>query len=171
MPTSVPPGYVADASLRVWYVTALANPAAPSVSTEINAGTTVDITCYLTNGFNPDASAATINDDRLCLAVVLEDKGVVTWTLDDLNYIWDPQNPASISNKAYAALAEDNVGFFVARYGLNVDTAAAAAQKGFVYPVKLGTQVPLPPTRNTKGQVKQKAFINGPVQKNVSFAA
>jgi hypothetical protein len=74
MPTTVPPGFVADASLRVWFVTTLANVTAPSLATEINAGTTVDATCYFTNGFNPDATAATITDDRLCLKVVLEDK-------------------------------------------------------------------------------------------------
>src|SRR5690348_8724189 len=106
MPTSVPPGFVADASLRVWFVTTLANPAAPSVASELNAGTSVDATCYFTGGFNPDASVATITDDRLCLKVVLEDKGTTTWSMDDLNYIYDVQNPASVSNKLYAALAE-----------------------------------------------------------------
>jgi len=171
MPTTVPSGFVADASLRVWFVTTLANPAAPSVSTEINAGSTVDVTCYLTNGFNPDAAVATISDDRLCLAVVLEDKGVTTWTLADLEYIWDPQTPASVSNKAFAGMPEDGTGYFVARYGVNVDTAPAAAQKVYVFPVKMGPQVPLPPERNTKGRVKQKPFVNGVVQKNVSLAA
>lgn len=171
MPTTVPPGFVADASLRVWFVTTLANPAAPSVASEINAGTTIDVSCYLTGGFAPEASVATITDDRLCLSVVLEDKGVTTWSIGDLEYIWDPQNPASLSNKVYAGLPEDATGYFVARYGMSVDTAAAAAQKGFVFPVKLGPQVPLPPERNTKGRVRQKPFVTGVVQKNVSFAA
>ena len=57
MPTTVPPGFVADASLRVWVVTTIANTAAPTVA-EINAGTTIDATCYLTNGFAPDAAVA-----------------------------------------------------------------------------------------------------------------
>jgi len=171
MPTTVPPGFVADASLRVWFVTTLSNPAAPSVASELNAGTTVDVTCYLTNGFNPDASVATITDDRLCLKVVLEDVGTTTWSVDDLNYIWDPQNAASVSNKLFAALAPNTTGYFVARYGMDVDTAAAAGQKGWVIPIKLGPQVPLPNERNTKGRVKQKPFVNGVVQPNVTFAA
>ena len=33
MPTTVPPGFVADASLRVWVVTTIANTAAPTKST------------------------------------------------------------------------------------------------------------------------------------------
>ena len=171
MPTTVPPGFVADASLRVWWVPTLANPAAPSVASEISAGTAIDISCYLTGGFAPDASVATIVDDRLCLAVVLEDKGVTTWTMDELQYIWDPQTPASVSNKMYAGMPEDASGYFVARYGMSVDTAVAAGQKVFVFPVKMGPQVPLPPERNTKGRVKQKPFINGVTQKNVSLAA
>lgn len=171
MPTTAPPGFVADASLRVWFVTTLANPAAPSLASEINAGTTVDATCYFTGGFNPDASVATISDDRLCLKVVLEDKGTTTWTMDDLNYIYDVQNPASVSNKLYAALAENTTGYFVARYGLDVDTAAAAGQKVDVIPVKMGPKVKLPPERNTKGRVKQKPFVTGPVQQDVAIAA
>jgi hypothetical protein len=89
----------------------------------------------------------------------------------DLNYIYDVQNAASVSNKLYAALPEGATGYFVARYGLDVDTAAAAGQKVDVIPVKLGPKVKLPPTRNTKGQVKQKPFVTGPVQQDVSIAA
>lgn len=171
MPTSVPPGYVADASIRVWFVPTLANPAAPSVATEINAGTTIDLTCYLTNGFAPDASIATITDDRLCLAQVLEGRGITTWSIEEIQYIWDPQNPASLSNKAYAGLVEGGTGYFVVRHGMSVDTAAAAAQKVWVIPVEFGVAVPMAPERNTKGRVKQKPFVTGPVQKNVALAA
>lgn len=171
MPTTVPPGFVADASTRAWFVTSLANPAAPSIASEINAGTTIDITCYLTSGLPLDASVATITDDRLCLKVLLEDKGVTTWTIDEIQYIWDPQNAASVSNKMYAGLPEDQTGFIVIRYGMDVDTAAATTQKVWVVPVKMGPAVPLPIERNTKGRVKQKPFVNGVVQKNVALAA
>lgn len=168
MPDSVPPGFVSDASLRVWIVMTLANPAAPTVA-EINAGTTIDATCYLTNGFNPDASTATITDDRLCLAQVLEDKGTTTWSIDDLEYIYDVQNAASLSNKLYAALPEGATPFIVARYGMNVDTAAIAGQKVDVFPSKVGPARKLPPERNTKGRVRQKPFVNGPVKRDVAL--
>lgn len=168
MPTSVPPGFIADASLRVWIVTTIANTAAPTVA-EINAGTTIDATCYLTNGFSPDASVATITDDRLCLSTVLEDKGVTTWSISELEYIHDVQNPASVSNKLYAGLPENASVHVVARYGMNVDTAAAATQKVDVFPVKMGPPVKLPPERNTKGRVKQKPFVNGVPQRDVAL--
>lgn len=164
--TSVPPGFVADATLRVWFVTTLADPAAPTLA-EINATTSIDATCFFTNGFDPDATSATISDDRLCLKVVLEDKGSTTWTMNELNYIFDVQNPLSVSNKLYAALKENTSGFFVGRYGMDVDEDPSAGDIVDVIPVKMGTQVKLPPERNTKGRVKQKPFVNGPVQQDV----
>ena len=169
MPTTVPPGFVADASLRVWVVTTIANTAAPIAATEVGAGTTIDATCYLTNGFAPDAAVATISDDRLCLAQILEDKGVTTWSISELEYVYDVQNAASVSNKLYAGLPENASVYIVARYGMNVDTAAAATQKVDVFPVKMGPPVKLPPERNTKGRVKQKPFVNGVVQRDVAL--
>jgi hypothetical protein len=168
MPTSVPPGFVADASLRVWFVTTIANTAAPTVA-EINAGTTVDASCYFTAGFAPDAAVATITDDRLCLAVVLEDKGVSTWSIPEYEAIYDVQNPASVSNKLYAATVENAAGFYVARYGMSVDTAAIAGQKVDVFPAKMGPRPKLPPERNTKGRFKQKAFVYGVPQIDVAL--
>ena len=173
MPATVPPGFISDASLRVWWVPLanLANPAAPGVAAALNAATSLDITCYLTGDFAPDASVATITDDRVCLKQILEDVGAVTWSVDEMQYIYDVQNPASVSNKAYAAMTSGSSGYFVARYGMDYDTAAAAAQKVDVIPVKLGPQVKLPVTRNTKGKVKQKPFVNGPLLQDVALVA
>ena len=173
MPATVPPGFISDASLRVWWVPLanLANPAAPGVAAALNAATSLDVTCYLTGDFAPDASVATITDDRVCLKQILEDVGAVTWSVEEMQYIYDVQNPASVSNKAYAAMVGGSAGFFVARYGMDYDTAAAASQKGDVIPVKLGPQIKLPVTRNTKGKVKQKPFVNGPVLQDFAFVA
>ena len=77
--------------------------------------------------------------------------------------------PASVSNKLYAGLPENASVYIVARYGMNVDTAAAATQKVDVFPVKMGPPVKLPPERNTKGRVKQKPFVNGVVQRDVAL--
>ena len=173
MPATVPPGFISDASMRVWWVPLanLANPATPGVAAALNATTSLDITCYLTGDFAPDASVATITDDRVCLKQILEDVGAVTWSVDEIQYIYDVQNPASVSNKAYAAMVGGSSGYYVARYGMDYDTAPAASQKGDVIPVKLGPQVKLPVTRNTKGKVKQKPFVNGPVLQDVALVA
>ncbi|HQW74155.1 MAG TPA: hypothetical protein PLG46_08690 [Ornithinibacter sp.] len=173
MPASVPPGFVSDASLRVYWVPAanLANPAAPGIAAALNAATSLDITCYLTGDFAPDADVATITDDRVCLKQVLEDMGAITWKVDDLQYIYDVQNAASISNKAYAGMTPGAIGYFVTRYGMDYDTAPATGQKVDVIPVKLGPQIKLPVTRNTKGRVRQPVRVNGAYQTDVALVA
>lgn len=171
MPTTVPPGFLADANIRVWFVTALADPAAPKVATEINAASSVDITCYLTTQLAPNADVATVTDDRMCLRQVLEAMGTFTYSIDELQYVYDVQNPASVSNKLYAAVPTGTTGFLVIRYGMDVDVAPAAVQKVDVYPIQWGPQIKMPGERNTKAKVRQKPFVTGPVQLDKALAA
>lgn len=171
MPTTVPPGFLADANIRVWFVTTLLDPAAPKIATEINAVSSVDMTCYLTTQIAPNADVATVTDDRMCLRQVLEDMGSVTYSIDELMYVYDVQNPASISNKLYAALPMGTTGFIVIRYGIDVDVApVASTQKVDVYPVRWGPQIKMPGERNTKAKVRQKPFVTGPKQTDVALA-
>ena len=171
MPTTVPPGFLADANIKVQFVTALADPAAPKVATEIKAASSVEMTCYLTTQISPNADQATVTDDRMCLRQVLEAPGTVTYSIDELQYVYDVQNAASVSNKLYAALPSLATGFVIIRYGIDVDTDWAAVQKGDVYPVQAGVQIKMPGERNTKAKVRQKLFVTGPKQTDVAFAA
>lgn len=172
MPVTVPAGVPADGYVSVKFVPAIANPAAPSLATEINAAGTVDLTCLLTkDGFGPAGEAQAISDERLCAKQVFEDYGTVTYTIDNLIYVYDVQNAASESNKAYAALPEKTTGYLVARWGKDVDTAWAAADKVDVYPVKMGPQVKQKPEANSKLKVSQKPFVTGPVQHDVAIVA
>lgn len=171
MPTTVPPGFLADASIRVWFVPTIADPAAPKVATELNAPAALDITCYLTTQAAPDASVATVTDDRMCLRQVLEDMGTVTFSIDELQYVYDVQNAASVSNKMYAALPQGTTGFLVFRYGKDVDSPAAAGDKVDVFPVRFGPQIKMPGERNSKAKVRQKPFVNGPKQTDVALVA
>lgn len=171
MPTTVPPGFLADANIRVWFVTAIADVTAPKVATELLAASSVDITCYLTTQIAPNADVATVTDDRMCLRQVLEAMGTVTYSIDELQYVYDVQNAASISNKLYAAVPAGTTGFLVIRYGIDVDVAPIATQKVDVYPVQWGPQVKMPGERNTKAKVRQKPFVNGPFQQDKVLAA
>lgn len=172
MAVTIPPGVSADGMVRVLWVPAILDTTAPSIA-ELSAIGALDLTCYLTfDGFAPTAADTTYTDDRLCLKVVLEDIGTATWTIDNLTYIWAPQGlVADVSQKAYIALVPGSVGFFVVRLGMDVETPWAAAQKVDIYPVKLGTQVPQPPERNSKLKIKQKPAVNGPVQRDVALVA
>lgn len=172
MPVTVPPGVAADGAVSVKFVTALANPAAPSLATEINAASSVDLTCLLTkDGFSPAGEAAAITDERLCSKQVFEDFGTVTYSTDALTYIYDPQTPASASNKAYAALVTGTTGFLVVRWGKDVDIAWAAGDKVDVYPVKVGPRIKQAPEANSKLKVQQKPYVTGPVQQDVAVVA
>lgn len=171
MPTTVPPGFLADANIRVWFVPTIADPAAPKIATELNAASAIDMTCYLTTQIAPNADVATVTDDRMCLRQVLEDMGTVTYSIDELQYVYDVQNPVSISNKLYAALPMGTSGFIVIRYGKDVDVAPATTDKVDVYPVRWGPQIKMPGERNSKAKVRQKPFVNGPKQTDVALVA
>ena len=173
MPTTVPPGFLADAAIKVWFVPTIADPAAPKVATELNAVGALDITCYLTTQAAPDASVATVTDDRMCLRQVLEDMGTVTFTIDELQYVYDVQNAESVSNKMYAALPQGTTGFVYVRWGVDVDTAIAAGDKVDIYPVTVGEQVRKTPEGNTAEKLKivQPVVVTGPVLRDQVLVA
>lgn len=170
-PLVVPPGFSAEGTTRVWWDPTATNVvASPSVATNLKATTTLDISCYLTNGLNLDASTDKIADDRLCLKVVVEGIGTVKFSLGDLEYIWDPQHADSLSNKAYTALTPGSLGSLWIRFGMDAEVDPAASQKVWQVLVELGPQVPLNPERNTKGRVKQSIAVRG-VENDVTLAA
>jgi hypothetical protein len=172
MPITVPLPVPADGTVSIRWVTALAAPAAPKLATEINAVSSVDITCLLTKeGFAPSAEPNAITDERLCSKQIFEDFGTVTYTLDELEYIIDPQNPTSASNKALATFVSGISGFLIARWGKDVDIAWAVGDKVDVYPVKMGPAVKQQPVTNATLKAKTKPFVTGPVVENVSVVA
>lgn len=168
----IPPGVAADGAVKVQFVTAIADLAAPKVATEVKAVSSVEASCLLTkDGFTPGAETSSASDERLCSKQLFEDYGTVTYTIDVLTYIYDVQNPSSASNKLYAAMPEGTTGFLVVRWGLDADVDWAAAQIVDVYPVKLGPQIKQPPETNSKLKVQQKPFVTGPIQEDVAVAA
>ena len=51
---TVPPGIPSLGSLRAWYVPAMANPAAPSIASDLGAAGAVELTCLCAKGgFTP----------------------------------------------------------------------------------------------------------------------
>lgn len=133
------PGIASDETVTLWWVTSIANTSAPSLATEINAATSIRLECLLTENFAPDVSAEVGTVRRACSKTVLQRGGTVTYTISDLVYAYDPQNPTAASNlsKAYATLVKGAKGFLVARWGVNVNTAAATAQKVDVWQVEI----------------------------------
>lgn len=154
----IPAGVPSDGMTTVWWVSALADPSKPTLS-EINAdGTALNVTCYLSkDGIAPDFDADTFTVERFCMKNTQETEGKVKWTIDDLMYIWDQQNPESDSNKMYAIAQEKLAGYFVIRYGKSAEDhpQAESADIVHVYSGRLGTRTPAKPEANSELYVKQ----------------
>lgn len=128
----------------IWVET-LTDPAAPSLA-ELQAASSLDISCYLYEG-GAGLSANTTKvtrPRRLCSVEQYESNGPTTWTMSDLSYAVDPQAAsATDGKKAVEALAEGSTGYLVRRQGGGAADADNLATGQFVdvVPVELGVPV------------------------------
>lgn len=171
-----PPGVSAQGNEAVIFVPALANQAAPTVA-ELTGASACNISCAL-RGFSPNGDQSTTNDVRLCSTTQYEVPGRVTTTIDDFNYVYDPQaDTGTATNQHYEVMKEGVSGFLVDRRGIaaGIDgVAVQAGQKVDVYPVTLGAQrrAAIDPTaEGSQFEITQKAFVTGPVSYDVAVAA
>lgn len=166
-----PAGIASDGSWKVAFVSTLADVTAPKIATEIKAVGSVDGSCLLTkSGIGLDNSYETSKDERLCTISVYEQPGTVTWSVTDLEMVYDPQTPASATNKLYALVKNGWTGYLVVRMGKSVDTDWATTDFVWVVPVKVGIPVPLPPEANSTLRAKAKVFVIGEPQREVAPA-
>lgn len=170
MPLTIPPGV--DAEARINAIFAPTNSL--SVAT-LNGATAVELTCYLTKGtLGISAETETGTDERECTAQVFEVLGKTTWTVNDLEYVWEPQAaPSSPTNKAYDTLKKGTTGFLILRFGKDVDTAPAVGDKVWQIPVTLGEQAPKPREGNAAEKLKivQNVVVRGNVVKDAVLIA
>lgn len=170
MPLTIPPGV--DAEARINAIFAPTNSL--SVAT-LNGATAVELTCYLTKGtLGISAETETGTDERECTAQVFEVLGKTTWTVNDLEYVWEPQAaPSSPTNKAYDTLKKGTTGFLILRFGKDVGTAPAVGDKVWQIPVTLDEQAPKPREGNAAEKLKivQKVVVSGNVVKDAVLIA
>lgn len=124
-------------------VQTMANMAAPDLSSEINAGSSVNVSCFLYNDLNPTITTAKGEAPRrMCTTQVFQQFGNTTYEVPDLQYVYDPQEaPSTDNNKALAALTENSEVYLVIRRGLSAEnTALAAGQRVDIWHVRLGPQ-------------------------------
>lgn len=174
MVATFPPGVKAEGNAAVVYVPTLADPTDILVS-EVTGGTALDISYYLKAGqFQPGGEQAKGDDRRYGSKQTYEELGRDKPSIADIQYIVDPQAAdADPENEAYETLVDGATGYLVVRYGLDVDTAFAAAQKVWAYPVKFGAQRITPlgdDDEFAKFTVTQAVAVVGPVQKDVVLA-
>lgn len=168
----VPSGVQSDGSWKVSFVTTIANTAAPSIATEIKAASSVAAECLLTKGgLGLDNTTEKFKDERLCTVEVYEQSGALTWSINDLNFIIDPQTPASAANKLYALVKNGWQGYMVVRMGKASDVDWATADFIWVIPVLVSIPVPLPPEANTLLRAKASVSVTGGVMREINPVA
>ena len=170
-----PNGVNVQGAVKVIWVETLADPTAPTL-TEINAGTSLDVSKMLyEGGWQPGVTANKVSAKRrLADTKVYEKFGTTTETLADLQYQVDPQAASgSDGKKAYEAFVEGSTGYFVERLGIDADTDMAAAQFVNTYPVVMGPQTISGDTADeaSEFQVTQPVGITGATHQNVAVVA
>lgn len=159
----IPESMPSDGTLKVVFC-----PTNDHDVTTLTGGTTVDLSCYLTqDGWNPSTDEATVVDSRLCSKQDFEQPGRVSESLE-ITYVW---NTDSGEDDARQTLPQAEVGFLIVRWGLDFDVAFAAGQEVDVYPIKAGVQRKQPPEQNSVLKIMQKAFITGEVERDTVLIA
>jgi len=142
MPLTIPPGVDANGRRNAIFVPT------DSLSVAVLTGpTAVELMCYLTKGtFGMSSDTQKGTDDRECTLVSAEVMGNTTYSLNDLEYVWEPQDDGtSPTNKAFNLLGPrtgGGTGFLIVRYGVLQDTPLAVGDIVDQLPVTLGPQLP-----------------------------
>lgn len=143
MPLTIPPGVDALGRRNIIFV-----PTDTLSVAVLTGSTAVELACYLTKGtFGVASDTQRGTDERECTLVAAEVMGNTTYSMNDLEYVWEPQDDTadSTTNKALNLLGPREggaTGFIVVRYGIDQDTALAAGQLVDKMPVTLGPQLP-----------------------------
>lgn len=140
-----PEGTPTLGNTKVAATVAVADMTAPSLGTEIEAATSVDISCYLMDsGWNPDATTAKgTKANRLCSKSEQEQLNRTTWSIPDLMYTYDPQAADEApGNEAKELLAEGSLVYFIERRGLDAqDEVFAVGDRTRTFLLRLGPQI------------------------------
>lgn len=105
---------------KVKAVMTIADTEAPSLATEVNAGTSLDLSCFLRD-FNPEMTSNSGSaPNRLCTTVSLPVEGNTQFNAIEVRYVYDPQAAdAADENKAKALLTRGVEFYAVVRKGLD----------------------------------------------------
>lgn len=167
---NIPQGIPSDGNVRVDFVPegGFADYTTPT-ATELSGATAQHLTCHIF----PVAPTGTVQRNtkrRMCSKQAYEILGSNEYTIDDIQYVYDVQNPEDDLNAAYAALVPGTKGFLVFRWGIDVAEAPAAAQVVDIFPVRLGPQNKMPPAENDELMVSQPVGISGDVVTDVALS-
>lgn len=141
----MPEGTPTLGAVKVKVVTSIVTKTAPALATEINAVTSIDISCHLlSDGWMPSAETAkNTKKRRLCSKSDTEQLGVTTYRVGALRYVHNPQAAdASVNNEARLLLKEGLKFYFVERHGKDAQTGVfTVGDRVRVHYLELGPQI------------------------------
>jgi len=150
--------------VSVVMVSTIANTAAPSLGTEINATTSVNVSCFL---YEAAAGTMTTNKGqapkKLCTVSQFQERGIASVDVGDLSYSHHPQRALTdAANKAKSSLLDGTRWYMVVRSGKAGDTALVAADRVDIWLVELLNQ-----NRTTMGdgEFAQFSILQGVIAK------
>ena len=129
-------------NIKVKAFLACADPKAPKLATELNAVSSVDLSCFLrpfTPGITTNSGTA---PDRLCTTVTLPQEGRTEFSAFELRYVYDPQgDDTDPDNAAKKLLVRGTVLYLAIRKGKDARLVPlAASDKAEIWKVRLGRQ-------------------------------
>ncbi|ATO14689.1 hypothetical protein CO540_13325 [Micromonospora sp. WMMA2032] len=165
LPVSVP----TDGTMRVDFVTTIADLTAPKAATELGAVSSQELAGYITgDGWSPSGEQATVTDERLATTQTFEQPGRKTKSLT-VTYVHNPDDAAN--NEAYLTLTEGVKGYLVVRWGVPRGQAWAAADIVDVWPITAGEPMKNYNGANSVHTVTQRLFVTGDVVTDAVVAA
>lgn len=170
-----PEATTVQGNIKVKAVLTVADAAAPKLATEINAVTSVDLSCFLRN-LVPDITTNTgTAPPRLCTTIQLPQEGLTQFSAFELRYVYDPQAADSTDdNAAKELLVQGTELYLVIRKGLDArETPYAATQHAEVWKVRLGRQnrVQSGDDEFAEFEISQMAFPLSPPEEDAIIAA
>lgn len=138
-----PEGIKAQGNISVTVAQTVADMEAPKLATEINAVSSVNVSCFL---FSGGTGTSTTNKGeaprRLCTTETFQEFGNTSYEVTDLQYVYNPQgDDTDEANDAKVALTPGTDVYLIIRNGLDArNTALAVDQLVDVWHVRLGPQ-------------------------------
>lgn len=143
--------------------------AAPSLATDVNAASSVEITGHLfAAGWNPSGSQGKgSRAARLGSTSTRDSLNRAQWTAPTLQYVYDPTaDDAAAGNEAKELLVEGTEVVLYERRGLDADTALIATHRVRVHHVRVGAQIPMGDAADENGEhfiSQETEYISDPV--------
>lgn len=167
---NIPPGTPSDGTVACWFVPegGLVDYTAPTV-VEVSATTAQALAAHLF-GLGQGGTTARKEKRRLGSKYNYEILGATTYTIEDLSYVYDVQNPTSETHAAYTALVPFTTGHLVVRWGIDAAEPPAEGDVVDVIPVRFGPQIKQQPEENDELTVSQAVSVIGTPAVDVTLA-